>query len=185
MVARFSTSVAHDKRSGMNLSISIEAKYQLASLKADFSFRSCSFLFCIRVHRFVKEYRNILIRKIVPSNWMSLAILHIPLNLSSPLADLKVFPFGGRIPFWILWKRCWLRRKRGCAQRGLRDSKSKFEFPEKDTGRRKVCRVKGKRRPVLRTKFKVTKFFYFAKSFDKFKSTLIHEPFPLPPRIPL
>lgn len=171
----------------MSVSISIEAKYQLASLKADFSIL-CSF----PLHssyleesssRWEKSFQH-------PSNWTSLMI-HVP-PYSSELkfvADFKSFSGEeqDRIPFLeILWKRCWLLS--AAQRRGRRNSKSKFEFPGKDTAWRKVCQVKGKTgggRSSWETKFKVTKFFYVAKPFDKFKSTLIHEPFFLHQGIPL
>lgn len=173
----------------MSVSISVEAKYQLASLKADFSIL-CSFpLHSSYLEESSKsrldEKNRSSIRPIGPPWWYT--FLHIPLSLSSSQI-LKVF-LGeqDRIPFLeILWKRCWLLS--AAQRRGPRNSKSKFEFPGKDTAWRKVCQVKGKTgggRSSWETKFKVTKFFYVAKPFDKFKSTLIHEPFFLHQGIPL
>lgn len=62
-------------------------------------------------------------------------MIHVP-PYSSELkfvADFKSFPRGtGQDPFLeILWKRCWLLS--AAQRRGPRNSKSKFEFPGKDT----------------------------------------------------
>lgn len=63
-------------------------------------------------------------------------MIHVP-PYSSELkfvADFKSFSGEeqDRIPFLeILWKRCWLLS--AAQRRGRRNSKSKFEFPGKDT----------------------------------------------------
>lgn len=78
----------------MNLSISVEAERQLASLKAPF------FSTLYRSKRISKARLNEKNRCSIHHLFDVLDDdLHIPLNLSSSLADSKVFPGEDSIPF--------------------------------------------------------------------------------------